>query len=137
MNKTIVRLNLSTNFNLGLNKKKIICKKLILFVLVINFFLKNCKKSSFFFKKNKKNIYNFNKAPYRYKMARNQLYFNRKNVILKLIFEDFKKNNFFFKKKKLNNFFFLKIKFLLNFFIKLENNILNIKNIKISENFLI
>ena len=84
------KLNYSSNFKLigALNQHWIFCKKFIGFLFLINFFkgkndLENTVRTFtfanplFFFKKNKQKLFVINRAPYRYKRARNQLTISR------------------------------------------------------------
>jgi len=84
------KLNYSSNFKIlgPKNSHWVFCKKFIGFLYLINFFKNKSKLEKsyvdfwftnpvFFFKKTKQSLFLINRAPYRYKMARNQLTFSR------------------------------------------------------------
>lgn len=140
MKKLIIELNYITNINPKFSNKKIMLSsfELIIFFFTLNFlFLKNYKNSFylkkliFFFKPKKNKIITYLRAPYRYKLAKNQIKFNRFFINVKFIF-NFKLlnctnfNTIFFLKKKiksylinsssnLSNLTFFKFNFYLNF----------------------
>lgn len=129
--KNFIKISLKyiTNFNpnflikpSNLNKNsdiigKINCKNFILFVLLIKTIFKN-EKIKFFVNPKKSNIYNILRAPYKNKMSKHQLTFNRFyfniNITLNL-----KKEIFFKNIKSINDFVF----FLKNFYSFFESNI--------------
>lgn len=74
------------------------CTDFIIFFLTINFYLKsktnkylNFKKIIFFFKPFTKKVITYLRAPYRYKMARNQVLFSRFFINIRFIFTQEKK----------------------------------------------
>lgn len=131
-----IKTNLITNFkpNLNFNQKtlkfykknptQIYCKIFFIYIILIkykNFF----KKSNIFIKKQIKNTHTILRSPYRHKLARHQLFFNRYLIYSKIkiklnciIFKDIKNLFIFIKKLKKVKFFF-------------ESNVIYINNIKI------
>ena len=85
-----IKLNYISNFNPNISnnkilKKKIFCKNFIIFLLFLNFFKNN--KISIFFKPTFKKSFDILKAPYRFKMSKNQLYFSRFNILVCFSFD--------------------------------------------------
>jgi hypothetical protein len=140
-NKIIININYITNFNPNFfknfknfknkNKKKIICRNFFLFLFLLNFLNKSLYFNSIklFIKPKKKQFNNILKAPYKNKLSKNQIGFNRYFINFKIIFY---LKIFFFK----NFFYFFNfIKIFLNFFKFFETNIIYNYKINIYFNF--
>lgn len=121
-NNFIVNINYISNFNptfyksfnniKNKNKKKIYCRNLFLFLFLLKYLdsFINCKNITIFIKPRKKQFFNILKAPYKNKLAKNQIGFFRYFIIFKFIFNlslyNFNNyNNFFFFFKKMIFFF--------------------------------
>jgi len=101
-------------------KNRIMCRNFILFLLLITFLKKNdfFLNFSFFVKPFFKKSSVILRAPYKNKLSRHQLSYNRYNLLIKF---SFKLTNILFIKKK-NDFNFL-VKKLKSFFFWFESNI--------------
>lgn len=101
------------------SKNKLFFKTFLIYILFLDYYLNKVLKFSvrLTFSKNRKNIININRAPYRYKLSRHQLtnnrYFYAVNIILSrevVLIKTFKSavelNNRFFKNLKKFSFFF-------------------------------
>lgn len=134
-----IKLNYISNFSFNVAKedilkKKIFCKNFIVFIMFLNFFKKN--KVSIVFKPLFRRSFDLLKAPYRFKMSKNQLFFSRFSILVSF---------FFYKDININStcaviFFYNNI---LNFFSNFEVNICLQNSVKIffvfkyTKNFLI
>lgn len=102
-------------------RKRIVCKNFILFLLLFNYFKINniFYKVCFFFKPKYKTITTLLRAPYRYKLSRDQLKFCRYHILCSFRF--FEKLNFFF----FSNFndVFIFIQLFLKIFPNFESNL--------------
>jgi hypothetical protein len=134
-----VNLNYTSNFNVNISsnnllKKKIFCKNFIIFLMFLNFFKKN--NISVFFKPIFKRSFDILKAPYRFKMSKNQLYFSRFDILISFFF-----NKHILVSNHKNILFFYKyiLKFFLNFEVNicLQNSIKVFFTFRYRENFLI
>jgi hypothetical protein len=140
LNKDLkLSINYVSNFNFLdiFNKKKINrvgCKKFILFIFFFNYLnirYTFFKKITLFVKPKYFNTQTILRAPYRYKLSRDQLTFSRHHIICSFLFKNFLN---FIILNKINDLFIL-----LNIFKKLfplfESNICFQKKIKIYFNF--
>jgi len=84
-----IKLNYISNFNFNISKnnvlkKKIFCKNFIIFLMFLNFFNKN--KVSIMYKPKLRKSFDVLRAPYRFKMSKNQLYFSRFHIVVSFFF---------------------------------------------------
>ena len=133
-----VNLNYISNFNVNISsnsflKKKIFCKNFIVFLMFLNFLKK--KKISIFFKPVFKRSFDMLKAPYRFKMSKNQLYFSRFDILVSFLFS---KNVLVTNKQKILFFYKYIFKFFLNFEVNicLQSSIKVFFTFKYPENYL-
>lgn len=140
MKKTFkISINYISNFQffgnfLKTQKSKINCKNFILFIFFFNFLLKKYNwfyKFIYFFKPKYSVNYTLLRAPYRYKLSRDQLTFSRYFLLISFVFK-----NPFYLIRNINNKDIIKfISFFYKFIPFFETNIYFQKKITLYFNF--
>lgn len=127
-----INTNINSNFFFRVKtKNRIMCRNFVLFLLLINYLKKNNFFSNFsffvkpFFKKSSVIL----RAPYKNKLSRHQLAYNRYNLMLRFNL----KINDFIQLNQINDLIFL-IKKIKSFFLWFESNICYQHKIKLNFN---
>ena len=134
-----IKLHYISNFNFNNTKnnnvnKKIFCKNFIVFLMFLNFI--NNTNLSILFKPKFRKRFDILKAPYRFKMSKNQLYFSRFGITVSFYFYSSIK---VIDHKNLIYFYKTMIKFFKNFEVNLclQNSIKIFLSFKYTNNFLL
>ena len=128
-----INTNVNSNFFFKIkNKNRIMCRNFVLFLLLISYLKNNdvFLNFSFFVKPFFKKSAVILRAPYKNKLSRHQLAYNRYNLMLRFNL----KLNTFVKFDQINDLIFL-IKKIKSFFLWFESNICYQHKIKLNFNF--